>query len=65
MRARENAGTFDDKRMLSVAEASTYCGLGRTRTRELAESAGAVRRFGRRVLFDKTKLDAALDSMTE
>lgn len=63
MRARETTGTFDSKRMLSAAEASTYCGLGRTRTRELAELAGAVRRFGRRVLFDKTKLDEALDAM--
>ena len=49
--------------MLSVSETETYTGLGRNAARELAENAGAVRKYGRRVLIDKTILDKALNSL--
>ncbi len=65
MRARDTRDGYEGKRMLSTAEAATYCGLGRTKTRQLAENAGAVVRYGSRVLFDRIKLDAALDALTE
>lgn len=65
MRARNMKEGCEGKRMLSAVEAAAYCGLGRTQTRQLAENAGAVARYGRRVLFDRIKLDAALDAMTE
>lgn len=63
MRKRVSEGSFDNKRMLSVAEAQEYSGLGRTQLRSLAEECGAVRRYGRRVLVDRTVLDKALDSL--
>ena len=34
---------------------------GRTRAREYMDKIGATRRFGKRVLFDKKVIDAALD----
>lgn len=52
-----------EKRMLSLDEAAAYCGIGKNKMRALAEEVGAIRRFGRRTLVDKTALDAALDKM--
>lgn len=63
MRTRNTTASIENKRMLSRTEAMTYCGLGKTKLQELAEEAGAVVKYGKRVLFDKVKLDAALDKM--
>lgn len=63
MRLRETTQNLTDKRLLSPSEACIYSGLGRSKMRELAEQAGAVKRFGRRVLIDKVKLDAAIDEL--
>lgn len=58
---RNETSAFSDKRMLSWSEASGYVGLGRTRTREFCEQIGAVRKIGRRILFDRYAIDRALD----
>ncbi len=64
MRKRVNIGySLEGRRMLSVKEAEVYTGLGRNAARKLAEDAGAVRKYGRRVLIDKAALDVALDAM--
>ena len=55
--------SLEGKRMLSVAEMETYTGLGRNAARKFAEDAGALRKYGRRVLIDKAALDRALDAM--
>lgn len=54
-----------EKRMLQEPEMKTYIGLGRTKARELCESIGATVRVGRRVLYDKTVIDAYFDSATK
>ncbi len=51
-----------DKRMLSEKESARYCGLGRSSIRKLGAEIGAVQHYGRRVLYDRTVLDAYLDS---
>lgn len=56
---------FSEKRMLSASEMANYVGLGRDAAREFAESAGAMRKYGRRVLFDRKVLDKALDDMPQ
>ena len=63
MRKRTTGVTFDNVRMLSVSEAERYVGLGRNAARKFAEDAGAVRKYGRRVLIDKAALDLALNQM--
>ena len=50
-------------RLMSVEEAATYMGLGRTAFREYAVKIGADRHIGRRVLYDKHVLDKAIDDM--
>lgn len=52
-------------RLLSLPEASTYIGLGRSRGRTFLDKIGATRRIGKRVLFDKVVIDRYLDSTTE
>ncbi len=51
-----------DKRLLSVAEFCIYAGVGRNKSVELAEAAGALSRIGRRVLVDRVKFDKYCDS---
>ena len=55
-------GTIADKRLLNIDEVCTYIGLGQVRAREYMNEIGAVKKFGRRVLFDKTIIDSAINS---
>lgn len=59
---RESNGT-GFKRLLSLNECCDYLGLGRNKARQFAEEAGAVYHYGGRVLFDRQKLDAKVDSL--
>lgn len=63
MRKRTVNLSLEGRRMISVAENEAYTGLGRNAARKLAEDAGAVRKYGRRVLIDKEAIDRALDAM--
>lgn len=64
MRKRKVEGySLEGKRLLSVSEMELYTGLGRNAARKMAEDAGALRKYGRRVLIDKGALDKALDAM--
>lgn len=56
---------FEGKRLLSVNELSVYIGLGRNTARKFAEEIGAVKHYGKRVLFDRVVIDKALDQMGE
>ena len=51
-----------EKRLLSETEARIYCGMGRTAFRPWAQSIGALRKRGRRVLYDKKVIDKYLDT---
>lgn len=49
--------------MLNIKEVCIYTGRGQVTARKYMDEIGATRKFGRRVLFDKTVIDAALDKM--
>lgn len=53
------------KRMLTEKEAQEYIGLKRAKCREFGEQIKCIKRIGRRVLYDKTIIDKALDNMDE
>lgn len=53
------------KRLLSVEEASGYLGLGKSAAKIYLEKIGAKRKIGRRVLYDKTVIDTALNAAAE
>ncbi len=63
MRAREQRHELNNKRLLDALEIAEYTGLGRNTARKFAEEAGAVKRYGRRVLFDREAIDRAIDAM--
>ncbi len=53
------------KRMLSEHEAEDYLGLSRSKLREFAEENNCVIHIGRRILYDKTIIDKAIDNLRE
>ena len=61
MYARKKDLNVTSKRMLSWDEAQAYTGLGRASCRSYCESIGAIRKYGRRVLFDRYIIDANLN----
>lgn len=61
----ENAGRgYGYGRALDINALCAYTGVGRYAAKTLAEDAGAVIKLGRRVVYDRTKIDAYMDSMT-
>ena len=63
MRTREHSGRLSEKRLLDALELAEYVGMGRNSARKFAEEAGALRRYGKRVLFDRVVIDRAVDAM--
>lgn len=57
----ENA--FNGKRLLDIKELCTYCGIGTCTARDWGRDIGAERRIGRRVLYDRVAVDAAIDRL--
>lgn len=62
MRKRNCNGTLTEKRLLNIGEVCTYLGVGQAQARKYMDEIGAVKKFGRRVVFDKTIIDTALNS---
>lgn len=50
-----------ERRLINADEAYKYLGMSRKLARPLLEEIGALRRFGRRVLFDRVVIDRWLD----
>ena len=46
-----------DKRLLNIKELMAYTDLGRARAGDYGRKAGAVVRVGRRLLFNRAKID--------
>lgn len=61
MNKQKVTGNIAEKRLLNIKEVSSYIGVGQTQARQYMKEIGAIKRFGRRVLFDKTVIDAALN----
>ncbi len=49
-------------RMLSEIQAQAYTGLGRCSIRKLGAEIGAIKHFGRRVLYDRVIIDKYFDA---
>ena len=50
-----------EKKTLTCNEVCQYLGLGRTTVRKIGLESGAVRRIGRRVLYDRVALEQYID----
>lgn len=51
-------------RLLGMPELMQYTSLGRNRAADLGRDAGAVVRVGKRVLYDRIKIDAWIDEQS-
>ena len=52
-------------RLLNADQLRTFLGLGKNNSVIFARECGAERHFGRRCLYDKKVLEAALDRLTD
>lgn len=64
MKKQNVIGELKDKRLFNIKEVCIYTGKGQVTARKYMDEIGATRKFGRRVLFDKTVIDAALDALS-
>lgn len=54
-----------DARMMTVQQASAYCGMGKNTFRKWADQIGATRKFGTKMLrYDRAVIDRVLDEMS-
>ena len=52
-----------EKRMLTEKEAQIYLNMSRATCRKFGEDCGAVKKIGRKILYDKPILDKALENL--
>ncbi len=52
-----------EARMLDITGLCVYLGLGRNKALAFGREAGALKRIGRRALYDKKIIDQALDEL--
>lgn len=65
MRVRKSQNTGITARLMSIEELRDYTNLGRNAAMELGAMAGARVNVGKRVLFDKKKVDAYINAIAE
>lgn len=64
MKGRERKSIKGGSRLMDTNELRAYTSLGRTMATNLGNKAGAKVKMGRRVLWDKTKIDQYLNELT-
>lgn len=65
MRQIYNSMSIESKRMLSIKEAAAYIGQGETKARIWLKEIGALRKIGKRALYDKVVINAVLDAFID
>lgn len=64
MRNRVVAATHMESRLMDTEELRAYTNLGRNNAMKLGEQVGAKVRIGKRVLWDRKKIDQYLNALT-
>ena len=64
MRNRVVAATHMESRLVDTEELRAYTNLGRNNAMKLGEQVGAKVRIGKRVLWDRKKIDQYLNALT-
>ena len=65
MNSRGKENNLQQVRMMGLPELCAYIGMGQTNARKFGVDAGAVRKIGRRTLYDRIVIDKALDNLPE
>lgn len=64
MRNRTVTSTTGESRLMDTKELRAYTNLGRNNAMKLGDEIGARVQIGKRVLWDRVKIDAYFDSLT-
>lgn len=56
---------MDFGRLMGISELMLYTSLGRNSAMDLGKSANAIVRVGKRVLYDRRKIDSYIDSQAQ
>lgn len=64
MRNRTVTATVGESRLMDTEELRAYTNLGRNNAMKLGEEVGAKVQIGRRVLWDRRKIDEYFNSLT-
>lgn len=64
MRNRTTVANIGESRLMDTEELRAYTNLGRNNAMKLGEEIGAKVRIGRRVLWDRRKVDEYFNSLT-
>lgn len=54
---------INNSRLLNLQDLMVYVGLGRSKAIDFGKESGAIVRIGRRVLYDRERLDKYIDSL--
>lgn len=54
-----------ESRLMDLNALCSYLNVGRNKAIEFAKDSAAIKHIGRRCLYDKKKIDQALDSLTD
>lgn len=65
MKSRENFSIKGESRLMDTNELRAYTNLGRNMATKLGIEAGAKIKMGKRVLWDKVKIDQYLNELTD
>lgn len=55
----------DGVRYFGIDELSEYLSIGKGTAREIGKSSGAVVKIGKRVIYDKNKIDVYIESLAQ
>lgn len=61
-RTRSSENSINSK-LLSIEELQTYLSVGRNTAANVGKESGALRKIGRRALYDREKIDKFIDSL--
>lgn len=64
MRTRATGAACAESRLMDTEELRAYTNLGRNNAMKLGEEIGAKVKIGKRVLWDRRKIDQYLDELT-
>jgi len=56
---------LDEMRLLDAKQGCQYLNIGMNSFRDLAERAGARKKLGKRILFDRIKIDSYVSTLDE
>ena len=63
MNKRQTTAPIAEVRLIGINELASYLGIGRNSAIRFGEESGAVRRIGRRTLYDRRIIDRAIDQL--